>query len=297
VVAARHPIQAFGLRNRVKAASQSGPGRRRLVVNADDFGRSPSINEAVIEASTRGILTTASLMVNEPFAPAAVSLAHKHPGLGVGLHLTFLLGASALSPERIPGLVDASGQFRGGPVGTGLRFFFRRSLREQIRAEFKAQVERFRETGLVMDHVNGHLHLHLHPIVLDLLVQEAQALGIRSVRVTHDPLALNLSLVKGHAAYRFSHAFIYRVLSARARRAFRRLNIRYTGHVFGLLQNARVDEYYVLALLPRLPAGDSELYSHPSLEDFRHEFEALVSEAVRSEVHRQGIQLIRYQDI
>lgn len=270
---------------------------RRLVVNADDFGRSSSINEATVSAHTCGILTTASLMVAEPACGAAVCLAHEHPSLGVGLHLSLLMGRAALPVERIPGLVNAEGEFRSGPVTSGLRFFFQRSLREQLRAELHEQFKRFRDTGLVLDHVNGHLHLHLHPVVLDLLMQDADTLGIDRVRLTHDPLRLNLALSSGNPLYRFSHALIYRVLSSRARKAFGRRNLRHTRHVFGLLQNARVDERYVLNLLPRLPAGDSELYSHPSLDEFRHEYDALVSPSVKAEVIRQNIQLVRYQDL
>ena len=77
----------------------------------------------------------------------------------------------------------------------------------------------------------------------------------------------------------------------------RRKNIRHTKRVFGLLQNALVDEQYILKLLPLLPPGDSELYSHPSLDEFKHEFDALVSERVKSAVRDQAIQLIRYQDL
>ena len=76
--------------------------RRRLIVNADDFGRSDSINRAVVRAHREGILPTASLMVNEPAAADAVRLARENPKLGVGLHLTLVCGAAALRPERIP---------------------------------------------------------------------------------------------------------------------------------------------------------------------------------------------------
>ena len=70
---------------------------RRLVVNADDFGRSHSINAAVDRAQREGILTTASLMVNEVATEEAVQLARANPGLGVGLHLTLVCGHSALT--------------------------------------------------------------------------------------------------------------------------------------------------------------------------------------------------------
>jgi len=281
----------------VSIASAPVQSKRRLVVNADDFGRSSSINQAVIQSHTEGILTTTSLMVNEPSCAGAVAQALAHPSLGVGLHLTLLLGHSGLGTYRIPGLVNERNEFRNGPVGTGFRFFFLRSLREQLRAEIHEQFRRFRETGLPMDHVNGHLHMHLHPVILDLLMQDASLLGIERARLTFDPMRVNLAISRGNNLYRFSHAMIYRVLSARARRAFARQGIRHTTQVFGLLQNSCVSQRYVLDLLPRLPEGDSELYSHPSLDEFRHEFDALVSPSVKAEVTRQNIQLIRYQDL
>ena len=80
-------------------------------------------------------------------------------------------------------------------------------------------------------------------------------------------------------------------------RPLRQRGIRHAQLTFGLLQNARVDEDYVLRLLPALPAGDSELYSHPSLDNFKHEFAALVSPRVKQLAGRLGIEFIRYQDL
>src|ERR1041384_8852044 len=119
---------------------------RRLIVNADDFGRSHSINEAVIRAHREGILTSASLMVNEPSCAEAVEFAKQNPKLGVGLHLTLLMGHSALSPKEIPGLVNERGEFSDDPVKVGFQYFFGRNLREHLRKEIHAQFARFRET-------------------------------------------------------------------------------------------------------------------------------------------------------
>src|SRR5690242_17767727 len=96
---------------------------RRLIVNADDFGRSHSINQAVIRAHRDGILTTASLMVNEPGLDEAVKLAQENPRLGVGLHIALLCGRSALPPEKIPGLVNECGEFSDRPAAVGFRYF------------------------------------------------------------------------------------------------------------------------------------------------------------------------------
>jgi len=271
--------------------------RRRLIVNADDFGRTSSINQAVVRAHRDGILTSASLMINEPACAEAVALARQNPHLGVGLHLTLLCGRSALPPATIPGLVNSEQQFPNDPTRVGFRYFFRSELREQLRAEIHAQFERFQASGLALDHVNGHLNLHLHPTIFDILMEDANQLGIQRMRLTFDPLCLNLRLASGQLAYRLLHTLIFHILSARARTNLSRRGFRYTSRVFGLLQNARVDEEYTSRLLSRLPRGDSELYSHPSLDEFRNEFDALISPRVKQQIKSLGIELIRYQDL
>src|SRR5947209_543733 len=178
---------------------------RRLIVNADDFGRSKSINAAVIRAHREGILTTASLMVNETAFNEAEQLAKENPRLGIGLHLTLLCGHAALPKERIPGLVDEQGEFTSSPVVAGMRYFFRRSLKEQLRAEIHAQFAKFRETGLTLDHVNGHLHMHLHPTIFRILIEDAEDLGIKRVRLTSDLFWLNMRLDSARFGYKAFH--------------------------------------------------------------------------------------------
>jgi hopanoid biosynthesis associated protein HpnK len=270
---------------------------RRLIVNADDFGRSHSINQAVIRAHRDGILTSASLMVNEPGFDEAVALAKQNPKLGVGLHLTLLCGRSALPPGKIPGLVNLRGEFSNNPVEAGFRYFFNRHLREPLRAEIHAQFARFHATGLPLDHVDGHLHLHLHPVVFGILMADAEKLGIRRMRFTRDCLARSRRMARGRWLYRVSHAAIHQWLSSRAREPLRQRGIKHAQITFGLLQDSHVDEEYVLKLLPELPPGDSELYSHPSLDEFKHEFDALVSPRVKEQINQLGIELIRYQDL
>ncbi len=278
-------------------AKFSSPGARRLIVNADDFGRSSSINQAVIRAHREGILTTASLMVNEPATAEAVELAREHPRLGIGLHLTLICGHSALTQVEIPGLVNSLGKFAENPAKVGFRYFFKAELREQLRREIHQQFNKFRKTGLPLDHVNGHLHLHLHPAIFQILMEDANKLDIERMRLTFDPFWLNMSLASGEWGYRLLHTVIYHWLSASARSRFQRQGIRHTRRVFGLLQNGRVDESYVSRLLPRLPAGNSELYSHPSLDEFKNEFDALISPRVCALIKNLGIELIGYRDL
>jgi hopanoid biosynthesis associated protein HpnK len=270
---------------------------RRLIVNADDFGRSSAINAAIAQAHEQGLLTSASLMVNEPAAAEAVAIARAHPRLAVGLHLTLILGHAALPPAELDGLADAEGRFGHDPVLTGWRFFFNRRWREPLRREITAQLARFRETGLPLDHLNGHLHLHQQPVVFNLLMELAPAWGIRHFRLVREPLRPNLKAARGRYAVRALHACVFAALARGQRRALERRGIRFPQAVFGQLQDGRVDERYLLGLLPHLPPGDSELYSHPSLTDFKHELDALCSPRVKATVERLGLQLIQYRDL
>jgi predicted glycoside hydrolase/deacetylase ChbG (UPF0249 family) len=61
--------------------------KRYLIVNADDFGQSPGVNQGIIEAHERGIVTSASLMVRWPAASEAAAYSQEHPDLSLGLHV------------------------------------------------------------------------------------------------------------------------------------------------------------------------------------------------------------------
>lgn len=275
--------------------------RRRLIVNADDFGRSGGINRSVIEAHQHGILTTASLMVAGEAFEEAVALARENPRLGVGLHLTLCCGKAGSAPGEIPNLANSNGEFSASPVWAGMKYFFSARARLELAREIAAQLARFSSTGLTLDHVNGHLHFHLHPTVFSLLAAMFAEFRVKALRLTRSPLRIDWPLGSGRYSYRLSHAAIFSLLSHWAGPQLRRSGIKHTGQVFGLLENDRITEGYILKLLRALPPGDSELYAHPSLDQLKPahfaEHQALMSEEVRSAIAEQNIELIRYQDL
>jgi hopanoid biosynthesis associated protein HpnK len=251
----------------------------------------------VIEAHRCGILTSASLMVTGDAVGEAVALAKQNPSLGVGLHVALADARAAGAPAELGSLVDSHGQLVSSPVRAGFRYFFDRTLRPALRVEIAAQFALFRETGLPLDHVNGHQNIHLHPVVFGILMEQRSSWTGAGFRLTRDPFWLNAGLASGRWAYRASHAMIFSLLSRLARRRLMEAGIPVTAAVFGLLQYPSVDEHYLLRLLARLPEGDSEIYSHPSLEQFRHEYAALISPRVMSLLSERGIQRIRYSDL
>src|SRR6185437_4840138 len=162
---------------------------RRLIVCADDFGRDLAVNEAVERACRDGILTCASLMVAAPAASDAVIRARRLPELRVGLHLVLIDGEPVLPPAERGPLARRDGRFDENQLRAAVSYFFRPGVRARLAAEIRAQFAAFRATGLALDHVNAHKHMHLHPTVARLIIEIGRDHELRAVRLPAEPQA------------------------------------------------------------------------------------------------------------
>ena len=278
---------------------------RRLIVCADDFGRDVAVNEAVEKACRDGILTCASLMVAAPAASDAVIRARRLPGLRVGLHLVLIDGQPVLPPAELGSLARQDGRFDDRQIRAALSYFFAPGIRDRLAAEIRAQFETFRATGLALDHVNAHKHMHLHPTIARLIVAIGRDYGMRAVRLPAEPEAALRRAFPGER-YRMP---LYRPAVAALRRRLRRAGLAMNDHIFGIAWSGAMIEQRILRLLPHLPPGNSELYCHPAsrtsrelaaaMPGYRHQDElaALLSPAVRRRIADLGIRLIGYGEL
>ena len=291
------------------AAKTADPPLRRLIVSADDFGLSSGVNAGIIHAHRHGILTNASLMVTGAACDEAVRLALATPALAVGLHLVLLQGRAAAPPWTIPRLVGADRMFRTSPVPTGLRYFFTPGLRAELAREIRAQLEAFAATGLPLSHVDGHLNVHLHPAVLNILLELAPAHGIRAVRLPREPLGTSLWLDRRAPLRKLAEAVTFRSLTRYARPRLAAGGIRCVDQLFGLHQSGHVTEPYLLGVLAALPPGTTEIYCHagqvdaeasrwrPREYECEAELTALCSPRVRAAVDAHNVRLTSYRDL
>lgn len=240
-------------------------GNRKLILTADDFGLSSSLNAAVGLAHKFGLLTGASLMVSAPAAAHAVALARELPGLCLGLHLTLAQGKPVLPPRQVPGLVDFRGDLPRNPVLAGWRYYFKPSLLPEIRRELAAQIEAALGTGLRLWFLNGHLNLHLHPRILPLVIDLAREYRIPGLRLCREDWRLTLALAPDRGLPKMAQGVIFTWLSARARTLADAAGLVYNDHLFGLTNDGRMTEAHLLALIPRLPPGVTEICFHPAL--------------------------------
>lgn len=263
---------------------------RRVTFSADDFGLTVGVNAAVEQAHRDGILDAASLMVAAPAAADAVARARALPTLRVGLHLVLVEGPAVLPPDRIPGLVDAQGQFPSDQARLGFAYFFRPDIRRQLAAEIRAQFQAFAATGLALDHANTHKHMHLHPTVARLMLEIGREFGLRRVRVPAEPPAVMAATgtrvgLGDRALYQWT-----RLLRRQASQAGMATN----DHCFGLAWSGHMTRDRLRALMPLLPPGETEIYFHPAAErdatlrrlmpDYEHEAElaALLDTSLRA---------------
>ncbi len=283
-----------------------GDGRlKRLIVCADDFGLDPAVNEAVEEAHRHGILSTASLMVGAPAAADAVARARLLPGLRVGLHLVLVDGCPVSPAAEVPRWSALMANSTGIWLAPASGSFFCRRCGDQLATEIRAQFEAFRATGLALDHVNAHKHMHLHPSVAALIIEIGRDYGMKAVRVPDEPVAV---LRRAFPQEHYSPP-LYRPWISGLRRRLRSAGLQVNDHVFGLAWSGGMTEERVLRLLPHLPDGVSEIYFHPAAErtarlaaampGYRHpdELAALMSPAVRQRIAALGIGRVTYGEL
>lgn len=281
---------------------------RHLIINGDDFGFSAGVNQAIIAAHTQGILTSTSLMVTGSAFAEAVELAKAQPRLAVGLHLVLACGRSVLPADQIPHLVDAAGNFSNQPEAAGLYYHFNAAARRELRLEIRAQLTKFRATGLPLSHVDGHVHVHLQPVVMHHLAQLATEFKIRFVRLPLEDLRASLQADHSDWVTKVLLSLVYAGLRRYGARVLRSHQIRFVDRVYGLLQSGRMTEAYLLKLIPHIQSQLVEIYAHPAVtiagepanEAYglgEAERDALLSDRVRDLIQSQGFKLTNYSQL
>ncbi|MBK8339199.1 MAG: ChbG/HpnK family deacetylase [Flavobacteriales bacterium] len=160
---------------------------QRIIVNADDLGLAPSVNDAIFEVFRAGNLNSATLMVAMPGTADAVERLKDHPGLAVGLHFTLTEGRALTGPSS---LTDGAGMF-GPRKDLAMRAMRGQVKSADLRREFEAQLDRAEALGVSLTHSDSHQHVMMLPAVFDAVapVIAERRLGVRLV---HPPARMVL---------------------------------------------------------------------------------------------------------
>ncbi len=289
---------------------------RRLIVNADDFGFTAGVNRAIVEAHTRGIVTSSTLMANaRAFADAIVS-AKTVPRLSVGCHIVLIDGEPILDAKQIPSIASASSgrvRFRQGLKSFATRALAGRLDAGEIESEATAQIRKLQAAGVNVSHVDTHKHTHLFPSVLRPLLRAARACGVRAIRNPfgpRQPLRSSELLKRPGLWTRYAEVRILRMLAARFRDAANRAGLITPDGTLGIVVTGALDEKLFRAVAAIIPEGTWEFVCHPGYNDDdlklastrlresrETELRVLTMPEARSLLLNQGISLISYHEL
>jgi hopanoid biosynthesis associated protein HpnK len=292
----------------VNGGARADPGTR-LIVHADDFGLSETVNRAVIAAHENGIVTATSLMAGGEAFEHAVSLAKACPTLDVGVHLTLTEQRCVAAADTVRSLVDADGRLAPHAIPFALRYLRGKIALADVRTELDAQIRRVLDHGLTPSHLDGHQHVHVLPGIARIVAELARTYGMRAVRCPAERLRgymlKDLTGLKDLAgAKRVVEQLVLGGLSVLSPLRALRGTDRFVGFYFG----GRLNERNLRTVLEHLPSSRTiELMCHPGDDDpssrFGHwnyawaaEAAALSSPRIKALLDARGVRLIGYRD-
>jgi predicted glycoside hydrolase/deacetylase ChbG (UPF0249 family) len=267
--------QQTGLRARIDKLVRV----KRLIVNADDFGLTAGVNQAIVELNRHGTLSSATLMAKAAATEEAISLALANPKLGVGCHIVLVDGESVLRPRHdLVWLVDpvrTKGQFEP-TLGKFLNHLYplrqlsfassRKRIEEEIQAEASAQIAHLQTRGLRLTHIDTHKHTHMFPRVLRPVLRAARSAGIRTVRNPFEP-AWSRKATPTAPLLRRAQVNLLHSLEKNFRRIVAEEGFTTTDGSIGVLATGTLDANTLNSLLHAMPSGTWELVTHPGYND------------------------------
>jgi predicted glycoside hydrolase/deacetylase ChbG (UPF0249 family) len=267
---------------------------KQLIVNADDYGRSPEISRGIREAHLHGIVTSTTCMMNIPTTAQDIAIAVREaPNLGMGVHLVLTMGKPILSGEKVPTIVDENGDNRKyDPFIENIPNL----NNEEVKAEWRAQIERFIEAaGRKPTHLDSHHHSsYFSPNLFRAMLELAREYGC--------PIRYPLS-PKNKDSREFSETANY------AADLLKEFNPRRPDVFFVNFYDETATKEQLLSILNSVPDGISEIMCHPghvdeafaqeSVYNFQRERELqiLTDPVIKQTVGSQGIQLITFADL
>ncbi len=237
--------------------SGEASARRQLIVNADDFGFTAGVTDGILQCMQQGIVTSTTVMANMPYAGESIRRLLSAGGRAVGIHLNLTSGPAM---RTAPGaLTDQEGRFLGAGVvwRDGL---LRRLPVEEVECELAAQIEKVRDLGIAISHVDGHHHIQVLPQVGPIVARLCRKYQIAAVRLPHTS-GRHLSL-----ANRLKWQLV-NYLAGKVRGVFRTQGLYMTDHFvawYGGGGGAVADLQRVLA---SIETGVTEIAVHPGIDD------------------------------
>lgn len=264
----------------------------KLIINADDFGMTENINCGIKQAHLNGIVTAASIMANGEAFEDAVKISKDLPNLDVGVHLTIIDGIPLLPSSRIKTLLDSRGQFYKG----AWEFPLSKIDLKEVYAELKAQVEKVKARGVPISHFDGHMHMHIFPAILTVVVNLAKEFNIPFIRCPFESTGWGSFFKKPS---RFLQLQALNFFSSKGRKQIAMSADHFTGFLFGGCLN-KINLQKTISHLPK--DGTCELMCHPGLQNMKiykrkDELDALCDADIKRTIEANRIRVCSFREL
>ena len=295
---------AYYYRNRWKRPLDA---KRRVIVNADDFGLCESINAGVIKSHELGIVKSASIIVTGEAFGEAADYALENKTLDIGLHLALCDGRPVCNPGEVPSLTTENGKFCADHKAFVKRYFMGGIRLEEVEKEFRAQLKKAQDAGLEISHLDSHQHLHALPGILKIVIRIAKEHGIAAIRYPDErDASVILNLLDGRLVRTVQRVALSMVCRM-GRHELLNSGIASTENFLGVMEAGGWDDSSLRDSLAALRPGVTEICCHPRSEpateagydwgyNCKAELDALTSARVKHLIEEQNVELTSFRD-
>jgi predicted glycoside hydrolase/deacetylase ChbG (UPF0249 family) len=266
---------------------------KQLIINSDDYGRTPDISRGIREAHLNGVVTSTTCMMNIPTTADDIAIALKEtPALGMGVHLVLTMGKPILPPEKVRTIVAENGyHLKYNPFLQNIP-----DLNiDEVKAEWRAQIETFiQASGKKPTHLDSHHHSsYFSPALFRAMLELAKEYGC----------PIRYPLLPQDDSQEFSET------TQHAAELLKEFNPRRPDVFFVNFYDEAATKENLLSIIDNAPEGTSELMCHPgrvdeafareSVYNFQRERELqiLTDPSIKAALEAQAIQLITFADL
>ena len=240
-------------------------------------------------------------MVTAPAADHAIENAKNLPELNVGLHLVLSNGKAKLPQSEIPKLINHIGEFHTSEFYSGVKYFFDIKTRQQLKKEIRAQFEAFSKTGLKLDHVNAHNHMHLHPTIFNLIIKIGYDYNLTAIRIPNEPPLNSIVDNKKEFMVRYFRWIFFMLFTFFMKKKCKKNNIVFNDIIFGLHDTGHMNIEKLIRINPHITNGITEIYAHPATKNIHNNQIAMNNDESEAEykalIHARTKRAIKKFDI
>lgn len=275
-----------------------------LIVAADDFGLTTSVNAGIYKAMREGVVTALNLMPSGDAFDDAVSLAKSLDTKEIGAHLSLTESSPVSGKNKIPTLTDKDGRFRKNHMAFFLEYLFGKISTDEVYSELRAQLDKLKDAGARPLCLSSHEHIHMVPGILKIFLKLAKEYDIPSIRcVRSEPVIPPMGVKK------VFKSLIGRYLANVNAEGYKCSTIVCADNFLGFLDSGSLNEAILEKMITSLKDGVTELVCHPGfigpeiLEKYRFhlncedELFALTSKKIRKLIEREKIGLVGYSEL